>query len=190
MTREQWQRVEALFEQALEESPAVLAAWIDQHTADDLVVRRELASLLDHHSRAGGFLEEPVASSSPDLLAADDALTPGTTIGAYTIVRELGRGGMGRVYAAKDGRLGRVVALKQLGPSTAQSTAFRERLRREAQAAAALTHPGICTVYALEEIDGELFIASELVDGCTLRDEMSNTRPSAAMVVKTARTAT
>ncbi len=154
---------------------------------DDSAVRRELASLLDHHSRAGVFLEQPVVSASPELLSGDDALCPGTVIGTYTIVRELGRGGMGRVYAAKDERLGRFVALKQLGPTMARSATYRERLRREAQAAAALTHPGICTVYALEEIDGELFIASELVEGRTLRDEIDSGRSSFETILRTSR---
>lgn len=187
MTPEQWQRVRDLFEQVLEESPPSLSAWLDLHVGDDSVVRRELASLLNHHSRAGVFLEQPVASASPELLAGDDALAPGTEIGTYTIVRELGRGGMGRVYTAKDERLGRVVALKQLGPTMARSATYRERLRREAQAAAALTHPGICTVYALEEIDGELFIASELVDGRTLRDEIEGSRTSFDTLLRTSR---
>ena len=126
-----------------------------------------------HHSRAGAFLVEPIAERVPDLLADDEPLAPGTTVGAYTIVRELGRGGMGRVYLATDARLGRTVALKALAPHLMRDPAQRERLRREARAAAALTHPGICTVYALEEIDGELYIATEFVDGHTLREEIA-----------------
>jgi serine/threonine protein kinase len=187
MTPEQHRRVRDLFERALEESPSAASAWIAREASDDSAVRRELASLLEHHSRAGAFLDRPAAEASPDLLAEDEALAAGTAVGDYTIVRELGRGGMGRVYAAKDQRLGRLVALKQLGPAVAQSATFRERLRREAQAAAALTHPGICTVYALEEIGGELFIASELVDGCTLREEIGGGPVPAAAALRTAK---
>jgi serine/threonine protein kinase len=186
MTADQWRRVRGLFEQALEESPPSVADWIQQHAADDSAVRGELASLLEHHSRAGAFLEQPAASAASDLLA-DDALQPDAVIGTYTIVREIGRGGMGRVYAARDERLGRLVALKQLGPAVAHSPTYRERLRREAQAAAALTHPGICTVYALEEIEGELFIASELVEGRTLRDEIESGRTAVETILRTAR---
>jgi serine/threonine protein kinase len=79
---------------------------------------------------------------------------------------------MGRVYLATDDRLGRSVALKALPPELTRDPAQRERLRREARAAASLTHPGICTVYALEELDGQLFIATEFLDGHTLRDEI------------------
>src|SRR5207253_10901704 len=101
---------------------------------------------------------------------------------------EIGRGGMGRVYLASDARLGRMVALKALAPHLVSDPRQRERLRREARAAAALTHPGICTVYALEEIDGELYIATEFVDGRTLRDEIASGRhKSASEVAHTAR---
>ena len=68
---------------------------------------------------------------------------------------------MGRVYLAKDSRLKRMVALKALSPDLMSSPSYRERFEREANAAAALTHPGICTIHALEEFDGELFIVSE-----------------------------
>ena len=95
---------------------------------------------------------------------------------------------MGRVYLAHDTRLGRTVALKALAPHLMRDPAQRERLRREARAAASLTHPGICTVYALEEIDGDLFIATEFVDGHTLREEIqSERRPSRDEILRTAR---
>ncbi|MGH9144750.1 MAG: serine/threonine-protein kinase, partial [Vicinamibacterales bacterium] len=106
----------------------------------------------------------------------------------YTIVRELGRGGMGRVYLAADARLGRTVALKALAPHLMRDGSQRERLRSEARAAAALSHPGICTVYALEEIDGDLYIAAEFVDGRTLGDEIrTGERPAPALTLRTAR---
>ena len=80
---------------------------------------------------------------------------------------------MGVVYAAEDVRLGRDVALKVLPPALGRSPVARERLAREARAAASLAHPAIATVYALEDIDGDLFIASELVRGATLRAELA-----------------
>jgi hypothetical protein len=79
---------------------------------------------------------------------------------------------MGIVYEAEDTRLHRRVALKSLSATTPSDDRQRQRLRQEARAAAALQHPGIATVYALEEIDGQLFISSELLDGETLRDEL------------------
>jgi hypothetical protein len=171
--RTDWQRVRDLFERALEEQPADLEEWLGREAADAPDVRAEVRSLVDHHSRAGRFLTEPLPARFPALLDEEDAYPAGHTIGPYTIVRELGRGGMGRVYLATDARLGREVALKAIAPRLTGDPAHRERLRREARAAAGLTHPGICTVYALEEYEGDLFIASEYVDGRTLRHEIA-----------------
>ena len=92
------------------------------------------------------------------------------------------------MYLARDQRLGRTVALKALAPHLIRNAAHRERLRREARAAAGLTHPGICTVYALEEVDDDLYIATEFVDGRTMREEIaSGERPSSGNVLRTAR---
>src|SRR5262249_20057341 len=132
------------------------------------------------------FLQQAIADAVPDLLNDDQGLAPGTTVGTYTIRRELGRGGMGRVYLATDARFGRTVALQAPAPHLIQDPAKRERLRREARAAASLSHPGVCTVYALEEIDGELYIATEFVDGHTLRREIEEGRRHARDVLPTA----
>jgi serine/threonine protein kinase len=186
VTPEQRRRVRDLFEAALERAGE--ADWIAHQAADDPEVRDEVLSLVEHHSKAGDFLSKPIAEEVPDLLTDDDGLAPGAIVGSYTIVRELGRGGMGRVYLATDARLGRTVALKALAPHLLRDPAQRERLRREARSAAALTHPGICTVYALDEVDGVLYLATEYVDGATLGDEIrSGDRPSAAEILRTAR---
>jgi hypothetical protein len=190
MNAEQWQRVRALFELALEREPADLAAFLAREAPEDPALRAEVQSLLDHHTRAGAFLQEPVASRVPAWFDDDEdgGLTPGSLIGPYAIVRELGRGGMGRVYLASDTRLGRTVALKALPPAWTRDPGHRERLKREARAAAALTHPGICTVYALEEVGDALFIATEFVDGRTLREEISaRVRPSPRLIEATVR---
>jgi predicted Ser/Thr protein kinase len=98
-----------------------------------------------------------------------DALLPGTRVGSYEILEELGRGGMGVVYLAQDARLGRRVALKSLPAAMAMQPDLRERLRREARAAATISHPAVAIVYALEEVGDQLYIASEYVQGETLR---------------------
>jgi len=90
------------------------------------------------------------------------------TLGRYRIAGELGRGGMGIVYRAIDGRLGREVALKVLTPGPQTDPELEARLRREARAAAALTHPAICVVYEIDEAEGATFIAMELVRGRSL----------------------
>ena len=98
---------------------------------------------------------------------------------------------MGVVYLAEDQRLGRRVALKSLPPAAASDPAFRERLRREARAAATISHPAVAVVYALDEIDGHLLIASEYVRGQTLRAELErgplDTRRAVAIAADIAR---
>ena len=94
----------------------------------------------------------------------------GKSLSHYKILEELGRGGMGVVYKATDTELNRTVALKFLPPNVVATDKDRQRFRREAQAAAGLSHPNIATVFAIEEEDDQAFIAMEFVDGETLND--------------------
>lgn len=173
MNPDRWRQVSALFERALEHEPADRPRIIREAAGEDLDLVREVESLLAAHAGSSEFLERPAWAAAADLIL-DDELAPGTRIGPYTIVEPLGRGGMGVVYAARDERLGRPVALKALPAEWAADPRRRERLSREARAAAALSHPAIATVYALEEIDGRLYLASELVRGRTLRDALED----------------
>ena len=172
MNKERWQQVNEIFHTALEHDTATREAYVRNATEGDDELLREVQTLLTTHQKAPRFLDQPAWAVAPDLAYGDDGSLVGKQIGTYRIIGEVGRGGMGVVYAAEDQRLRRMVALKALTPEYTRDPIRRERLTREARAAAALSHPAIATVFYLEEIDGELYIISELVRGRTLREEL------------------
>ncbi|HXG54097.1 MAG TPA: serine/threonine-protein kinase [Vicinamibacterales bacterium] len=175
MNPARWKQVTDLFHEALGNEPALRRAWLSERAGADAELLEEVLSLLAAHTSGEGFLETPAWGVAPELMFEDDGATlSGRTVGPYRIFDEVGRGGMGVVYAAEGTRLGREVALKALAPDYTQDPARRMRLQREARAAASLSHHAIATVFALEEIDGELYIASELVRGHTLREELGS----------------
>jgi Protein kinase domain len=174
VTPARWQRINDLFHEALGLDAAARPAFLAEQAAGDDELVREVQTLLRSHGKAAGFLDEPAWGVAADLiLESPEASLTGRQLGSYLVGAEIGRGGMGVVYAALDQRLGRTVALKALTPEFTRDRVRRERLTREARAAAALSHPAIATVFALEEFDGELYIASELVEGQTLREELA-----------------
>ncbi|MEZ5318183.1 MAG: serine/threonine-protein kinase [Vicinamibacterales bacterium] len=168
-----WDRVNDLFHRALDVPATDRAAFLARACGTDTALRAEVESLLDAHARASAssFIERPVAHVA-DASGQEALLTSGDTVGPYRIERLLGRGGMGVVYLATDTRLDRPVALKAVAPRFTSDPVRRERLRREARAAAGLSDPGIATVFAFETLDGQSYIASEFVPGRTLREEL------------------
>jgi predicted Ser/Thr protein kinase len=146
-----------IVEAALLRDPEERGSFLDRACAGKPELRAQVAALLSTWNDDSERVEESVPALS------------GRMIGPYLVRDELGRGGMGVVYLADDTRLGRRVALKVLHPHVAAGAEQRERLRQEARIAAALSHSGIAIVYALEEFDGAMYVASEFVPGRTLR---------------------
>jgi hypothetical protein len=186
MDPERWRRVNELFDRAIGRPPEERAALVAEASAQDPEVGRELQSLLDHHGRAGDFLQKPAHEVVPDLLVDDPGPPLGRRVGHYLVEEELGRGGMGVVYRARDTRLDRDVALKALPRELTGNEQRRLRLAQEARAAARLSHPGIARVYALEEVDAEIFLVSEFVEGRTLREEIADGVPPVPTLLSTA----
>ena len=135
---EQWSQIDKLFKEALEREPRDRTEFLDRACREDPSLRKELESLIRAHDRADSFLS--LSSKSTGSLI-------GKVVGHYEVTSLLGSGGMGEVYVAYDPRLDRRVAIKLLREHLAADTVARERLRREALAAAALDHPFICKIF-------------------------------------------
>jgi len=177
MTPERWQEIDQLYQAALDQEAADRSKFISSACANDSELRREVESLLAAHEQAGSFISEPALRSAARLLASDQAKSLiGTTFAHYRIESILGAGGMGEVYLALDTRLNRKVALKLLPASFNNFANQLGRFEQEAQAASALNHPNIITIYEIGVVDGRHFTVTEFVEGETLREHMTNAR--------------
>ena len=174
MNPDTWRKIREVFEAAVDLDPAQRRAFVEEACVGDSAMRAEVESLLASHESTENFIDQPFYDAVPGLLrdfCPADLI--GRRFGPYQVLGQLGEGGMGVVFLAEDTRLSRKVAMKALAPHLTSGEAHRERLRREARAAAALAHPGVATVYSLEEFDGILFIVSEYVRGETLKSELA-----------------
>lgn len=167
MTPERWQEIEAVFQDALEHPPRERASFLDQACAGDEELREEAITLIAAHDEADGFIEQPAMAQDAQVLLGANI---DREIGPYHIVERLGAGGMAEVYLAQDSRLNRLVALKLLPPYFASDDARLRRFQSEARAASALNHPNILTIHEVGETDGVYFIATEFIDGQTIRE--------------------
>jgi serine/threonine protein kinase len=167
MAEDRWQKLERIFADAREHAAEERADVIGRACGEDDALRHDALSLLGADAEACDFMNKPALDALSHRVAVEGwGLRGGDRIGAYTVVRMIGAGGMGEVWRAVDERLGREVAIKILLPHFARDP---ERLRRfsdEARLAGALNHSNILTVYDVGEHRGMPFIVAECLEVC------------------------
>src|SRR5438270_12893033 len=170
MTPARLQTIEEIFHAALHQEPDQLCAFLDTACEDDEVLRRKVEALVASHQRAGGFIETSAVGITTRIIENGQAdLLVGRTIGHYKISKRIGTGGMGDVYLATDVTAGRKAALKLLPERFTGDAERLKRFQQEAHAVVGLNHPNILTVYEIGEDHSTYYIASELIEGETLR---------------------
>lgn len=204
MELERWQQLEQIFQAAIERPPNERAAFLDEACREDKSLRDEAESLVASFEEASGFIEKPLLWNSNhattnrragkitqghSLVTGDmpadwvAGLAVGRKIQQYNLLSLLGAGGMGEVYLAEDHRLHRLVALKLLPPHFTRRPEHVQRFEREARAASSLNHPNIITIHEIGHEESTHFIATEFVEGETLRQKISDDAMSIAEVV-------
>lgn len=186
---DRWRRLEGLFYEAVELDPDARKAFLDERCAEDAELRKEVESLLksadvSSSDRPLDFLQKPIQDAARNVVSIPPplALKPGARFGRYEVLTTVGAGGMGEVYLAHDTQLRRNVALKLLARELTRDERGLRRFEQEARAASALNHPNILTVYEFGQIEGTYYIASEYVEGETLRERIKRAKLQVAEV--------
>jgi eukaryotic-like serine/threonine-protein kinase len=187
MTPAQLQTVKEIFHGALDCEPDKVSAFLETACQGDEILRHEVEAFLTAHKQAENFIEAPVTDLAANIIEKGQAgLLVGQTIGHYKISKRIDAGGMGEVYLASDITVGRKAALKLL---PAHLTGDAERLRRfqqEARLVAGLNHPNILTIYEVGADNSTRYIASELIEGETLRHRLARGRVQVGEAVEIA----
>ena len=173
MHPERWQSCIDILKEVVEYPAEERSAFLERKCDGDDVLRRKVELLLKYHENSGDFIESPAFEVAPELLLDDADALIGQRLGRYRVESVLGVGGMGVVYLAHDEQLGRKLGLKLLPPSLVADKAQMENLKREARTASALNHPNIVTIHEIGEVDGIHYIATEFIEGTTLRERLA-----------------
>ena len=175
MDPQRLKQIEDLYHAAMELPPAKREAFIKNSCGDDEDLRRELETLLAVNKSSNNFFASPPLSLAAEMFLQKERRVnlAGREISHYRIIKLLGAGGMGEVYLAEDTKLHRQIALKILTPQFENDVERINRFKKEARAVSALNHPNIITIYAIEETESGNFIATEFIDGLTLRERIA-----------------
>ena len=171
MKQKRLKEISKLIQGALELPVSERAAFLNKCEDEDL--RQEVLSLLSNETFAQNFLENHALDVAAGMSSEGQPSLIGRQLGSYEILSELGKGGMGEVYRAKDRKLGRDVAIKVLPEEFMQDDARKTRFQREAKLLATLNHPNICTIHDIGESEGHTFITMELLEGQTLKQRIA-----------------
>lgn len=175
--------VKNIFFAALDQAtPADRVAFLDSVCAGDAGLRQRVEALLSAHGSSDSFpdflgLMSPDATQAHQAAAEDTSSHPPDCVGPYKVLSEVGRGGMGVVYKARDESLDRVVAVKVLAPEYANNATARKRFLREAKAVAAVVHEHVVTVHAVEERDAVPYLVMQFVAGISLEERLTRSGP-------------
>ena len=173
MTPARFHTIEEIYCAALDQEPETISAFLNTACEGDAVLRREVEALLVSRERVGSFIETPAAGLARRIIQnGQDDLLVGQTFGHYKILNRIGSGGMGEVYLATDITAGRKAALKLLPMCFTGDAERLKRFQQEARAVVGLNHPNILTVYEIGEDHSTHYIASELIEGETLRERL------------------
>lgn len=181
MTPERWKRIDEVFNLVVDMDATERSAYLDRICATDQELRRDIEALIETDSVSMADTEL-LAMVAAEWVKDRKASLSGSrkngriekkTLGHFQIKSLLGAGGMGEVYLAEDTKLGRKVALKLLNAESTGDPQLVQRFKQEARAASALNHPNIVTIFEIDEIEGECFIATEFIEGETLRKRMN-----------------
>ena len=169
-----WGRITDIYHATIARPPEERASFLGEECHGDESLRKQVEAMVKSHERSGNFIESPAFAVAPELLIDEptgDLI--GQLIGHYRIESLLGVGGMGEVYLARDERLGRKVALKLLPEYLTEDETQLSRFKTEARTASALNHPNILTVHEIGAEGNRQFIATEFIEGITLRALLS-----------------
>src|SRR5213593_727686 len=168
-----WENLKEIFHEALALAPAERHTYLDHACDGNASLRQAVESLLKSHEETGNFVDAPAYQAAAEMLVQGVEFKSGQTVAHYKILSLIGEGGMGKVYLAEDTKLRRKVSLKFLSTNFTQDHERLRRFEQEARAASALNHPNILTIHEIGEVKDHRFIATEFIEGQTLRERLS-----------------